>query len=183
MADPDRKAVTAGRLRELLHYDPETGGFTRRVGGRGLRRGAAAGSVMADGYLSVRIDGRRYQAHRLAWLYMTGELPAAQIDHRDGDRANNKIANLREATAAENNQNCGRTKRNTSGFVGAHWHRGSRRWHAKISVAGRKLYLGSFDAAEEAHAAYLDAKFRLHSFQPVPRISCEAPASDRREGL
>lgn len=169
MSALDRKAVTGERLRELLHYDPETGVFTWRVGGRRARLGEAAGCVETCGYLRITIDGRQYYAHRLAWLYVTGAWPADQLDHRDGDRTNNRFDNLREATHAENGQNRTTQKNNTSGFAGVHWHLGDRRWHARIRVGGRRVHLGSFDTPEEAHAAYIEAKARLHDFQPVPR--------------
>jgi hypothetical protein len=167
MADPDRKPLTAERLRELLHYDPETGVFTRIARVRGTRPGAVAGSMTSKGYRQVRIDGRQYQAHRLAWLYMTGEWPADQIDHRDGDPANNRFDNLRAATHAENQQNRAPPKNSTSGLIGASWQQRSRRWVAQIDAGGRQVYLGLFDTPEEAHAAYLSAKARLHAFQPV----------------
>jgi hypothetical protein len=176
MGATDRKTVTAERLRELLHYNPETGVFTRVARVRGARIGDAAGSVKANGYIRIRIDRGLYFAHRLAWLYMTGEWPDHHLDHRDGDRANNRFDNLRAATPAENHQNRAMPKTNTSGFVGAHFDRKRRRWSGKIRVSGRLVHLGFFDTPEAAHAAYLSAKARFHKFQPVPRPAPSAPA-------
>jgi hypothetical protein len=167
MAALDRKTVTAERLRELLHYDPGTGVFVRVARVSGKRLGVVAGSMTSKGYRQVGIDGGVYLAHRLAWLYMTGEWPAEEIDHRDGDPANNRFDNLRAATHAENQQNRAPPKNSTSGLIGATWQQRSRRWLAQIDAGGRQVYLGLFDTPEEAHAAYLAAKARLHAFQPV----------------
>lgn len=86
-----RDELTAGRLRELLHYNPETGTFTwiaRSAHGSHIRIGAIAGSSPnSNGYLQIRADGRTYKAHRLAWLYVNGEWPRADIDHKNGVRA------------------------------------------------------------------------------------------------
>lgn len=162
--------LTAERLRELLHYAPETGAFTRVAsrGGRAMA-GNIAGSIDRQGYRRITIDRREYKAHRLAWLYVTGAWPENYIDHRNGVRDDNRFANLREATSGENHQNITRRSDNTSGFIGVTWHRQNMKWMAQIRVDGRYHYLGCFNTYEEANAAYLKAKADLHTFQPVPR--------------
>lgn len=153
--------LTAERLRELLHYDPETGVFTWKTKpGRRIRLGAQAGSA-AQGYLEIGVCGGRYRAHRLAWLYVYGVWPKHDIDHIDGNRANNAIANLRDVTRAVNIQNMRRPKPgNKSGYLGVA--PCSSRWSAQVHVAGKKRHLGVFDTPELAHAAYVEAKRRLH---------------------
>lgn len=164
--------LTAERLRELFHYDPETGAFTWKMltsPRGGVKIGDVAGSIDTKGYRIIRIDGRDHKAHRLAWLYMIGEWPKDQVDHRNGTPADNRFANLREATRAENGQNRATSKNNTSGFTGVSWHGRDRKWRAQIRAGGRNQHLGMFASAEDAHAAYLAAKAELHPFQPIPR--------------
>lgn len=172
--------LTQSRLKELLHYDPDTGVFTRRVqtSSRAMI-GDVAGSLLPDGYRRIMIDGGKHRAHRLAWLYMTGEWPTNQLDHMNGVRDDNRIANLREATNAENKQNREISKNNRSGFMGVSWHKHTRKWVAHIQIAGSKKHLGLFTTPEAAHAAYLAAKADLHPFQPVPR--CVGGATNERQ--
>src|SRR5665213_3102737 len=107
--------LTQARLKKLLHYDPLTGMFTWRIThGRHDRwkAGARAGNLhKSDRRWLIRIEGIRYKAHRLAWLYMTGRWPRDQIDHKDTDSSNNVFTNLREATNAQNQQNRRRAMR------------------------------------------------------------------------
>lgn len=154
--------LSAARLRELLHYNPETGVFTWRVGRKGVRcAGAVAGAMNARGYWRIGVDNRRYLAQGLAWLYMTGEFPPGDVDHRDGARANNRWANLRGVTRSVNNQNQRRARKdNRAGLLGVSPNR--RKWAASINVDGVKTHLGSFDTPEQAHAAYLAAKREWH---------------------
>jgi hypothetical protein len=157
--------ITAQTLRGLLDYDPDTGIFRWLVSRSGIQMGAVAGtgSVSDCGYIRIKVNGTKFRAHRLAWLYTHGTWPDHQIDHINGNRADNRIANLRDVSQSTNMQNQTRPqKSNTSGFLGVSWHIGKKRWDARISVNERSQHLGSFDTAEEAHAAYLAAKLRLH---------------------
>lgn len=155
--------LTAQRLRELFNYDPETGIFTRRIatGRHGCNKaGTIAGYKGKLGYVELSVDNRSYHAHRLAILFMTGEWPLHMVDHKDGVRDNNRFDNLRDAPELINRQNVRRAyKVNISGLLGASKHR--NRWTATIRVAGKRLRLGNFATAEEAHAAYVAAK-RIH---------------------
>lgn len=157
--------ITAARLREVLHYDPDTGVFSRRerVGrGRNGSRCGTAGTTHSKGYVTIKVDGKTYKAHRLAWLYMTGVWPADQIDHRDTNRSNNAFANLREATGPENSQNQIHPSRNNkSGRLGVTYRKDSGKWAAILCVNGKNVRLGSFADPDAASAAYLSAK-RLH---------------------
>lgn len=164
--------LTAERLRELLHYNPETGVFTWRVSNSNRApAGSVAGTAHGAGYRELSLDGGRYLEHRLAWFYVHGVWPTAGIDHRDGDRVNNRLLNLREATKAENQQNRAAQANNKSGFVGVSWYKRGHAWVAQIGVGGRQRRIGLFDTPEAAHAAYLAAKKQLHTFQPTPRTT------------
>jgi HNH endonuclease len=155
--------LTAARLRELLSYDPATGLFTRLVSGRG--RGAIAGSVAGGkslcGYIRIGVSGRFYMAHRLAWLYTHGVWPAGDIDHINGEKADNRLSNLRDVSTSVNMQNQRSAQpRNASGFLGVTRH--GNRFEASIKINGVNLYLGSYGSPEEAHASYLKEKRRIH---------------------
>jgi HNH endonuclease/AP2 domain len=151
-----RPRLTRARLRELLHYDKETGEFRwlERVGNE-LRPGSVAG------YVQLHVHGRNYRAHQLAWLYVKGRWGRPMIDHRDGNSTNNRWSNLRRATASQNNANRRRPRHNTSGYKGAVLCRKSGRWHAFIRSKRRRIYLGSFPTPQAAHAAYVVAARKL----------------------
>jgi hypothetical protein len=156
--------LTQARLKELLHYDPETGIFTWRVRlSNRTPAGAIAGSDSGRGYLRLTIDKRDYRAHRLAFLYMTGDFPPEDVDHINGVRDDNRWVNLRPATRSENLHNqAGPRRDNTSGFLGVCWHKQRQKWWAQITLNGRQHTLGFFDDPAVAHATYLKAKDELH---------------------
>lgn len=158
-----RKLLDLDRLRSLLGYEPLTGKFTwLKTTNRRVRAGDEAGCIDQDGYRVIGVDGRQYAAHRLAWLYVHGTWPKDQTDHIDGDKLNNAIANLREATHSENQANRGRQKNNSSGFKGVSWSQFRKKWAAAICVKGCTLSLGFFSCPAEAHRAYVEASRRLH---------------------
>lgn len=160
--------VTRERLKELLIYNPDTGVFTWRIKPCDrIMAGAIASNVSkTHGYVRIGIDGKRYMAHRLAWLYMTGKWPILEIDHKDGLRANNKWGNLREATSAVNHQNMHWPKaRNKVGLLGVSPNNngtGKKPFSAFIKYGGKVRNLGNFATAQEAHEAYLVAKRKHH---------------------
>jgi hypothetical protein len=154
--------LTAEKLHALLRYDAETGVFVwLETRGKAIA-GQVAGRVGKNGYLSIGIDGTKYLAHRLAWLYTHGRWPVGHLDHRDGCRAANQIDNLREATRSQNNSNTPKYKNNTSGFKGVFWRPDTGRWSAMVSFNRKRHCLGCFDSAEEARGVYLLAAARLH---------------------
>jgi len=157
------KKINVELLCEILNYDPNTGEFRWRISGNGRRLRDIAGSLNSKGYIVIGINGQIYYAHRLAWLWTHGTWPADQIDHINGDRADNRLSNLREATRSLNAQNI-RTasKDSASGFLGISFRKDTGRWQARIQVKDRRLSLGYFSTPEEASAAYLTAKRRLH---------------------
>jgi hypothetical protein len=146
--------VTAERLRELYDYDAKTGHFLWK----GTER--IAGSISASGRRRIKADGRTYPAHRLAFLWMTGEWPKSVVDHKDGDPANNAWNNLRDVTYAQNNVNRRVNRLSASGYKGVVAVNG--RWLARIRKDGVQRRLGLFDTPEEAYAAYCEAAKELH---------------------
>ena len=160
-------AHTVERLKETLHYDPETGVFTGKVARGNISVGKKVGGLHGSGYSYFMVDGKRVGAHRLAWLYTYGVWPKKHLDHINGDRNDNRIVNLREATNAENHQNRKKPKNNTSGYMGVTYHKGQQKWYAQISVENKRKYLGSFETPEEAFDAYLNAKKLYHPFNTV----------------
>jgi hypothetical protein len=146
--------ITQEKLKDLLHYDSGTGVFTWVKPRIGVRVGAVAGSPDRHGYICTRIDGRRYLAHRLAWLYVHGVTPPEHIDHINQVKADNRLANLRLATTSENLKNTGVYVNNTSGFKGVSWDKQNQNWRATATLTGKQLHLGRFNTAEEASAAY-----------------------------
>lgn len=172
------KELTAERLREVLHYDPETGVFTRlESGSRKDVLGRSAGTLTQQGYLKTMVDSRTYYLHRLAWLHERGTWPKDQMDHINGVKSDNRLANLRECSCGENQQNRARSTRALSPLPGVCWHKRDRVWVASVTLSGRRRNLGSFRTAEEASAAYLAEKARLHTFQPTPRVHACATSS------
>ncbi len=155
--------LTAERVREVLDYDPETGVFTRRTrSGPRVWVGDVAGFKRPDGYMQIKIEARAYLSHRLAWLWVTGEWPVYGIDHIDGVKDNNRIANLREADQSLNAQNLKRARVNNkaSGLLGVTQF--GERWQTRVVVKGVIHHLGTYDTAEQAHSVYLGAKRLLH---------------------
>lgn len=153
--------ITQNRLRELAHYCPETGQFTHLQSKGRKKAGMPAGSLRRDGYVYAMFDGHRAMAHQFAWLYVTGEWPTQEIDHMDGNKANNAFANLRQVSRRANTENKRTAKRtSTTGLLGVVRHRD--KFVAKIVHAGKRTHLGVFETPEDAHEAYVQAKRRLH---------------------
>jgi hypothetical protein len=156
----------ADRVREVLDYDLETGQFTWRVKRTRVRVGDTAG-YFDNGHRKIRIDGANYHASRLAFLWMTGEWPSGEVDHIDHNTKNNRWSNLRKATRPENQRNRTVREDSSTGFKGVRFQRsahGNRCGYyvAQIGVDGKRIYLGSFKTAQEAHAAYVKAAAEHH---------------------
>lgn len=162
-----RSALTLSQeeLKKFLHYDPYTGVFIRIAGAnkRSHNRfyGKIAGTDSGHGYRLIFVSGGNYYAHRLAWFYVHGEWPDI-IDHIDGDRANNRIGNLRICSKRENGCNRPAPRNNTSGFKGVIYHKASRKYAARIGSSGKSIHLGLFVTAEEAAYARNQAAIRLY---------------------
>ena len=154
--------LTQTRLKEVLEYDPTTGIFTNRVSRSNMRAGSVAGCVTPNGYISISIDGKRYLAHRLAYLCVVGSFPPDHIDHINGIRDDNRLANLRVATRSENCRNSRKRSNNTTGYKGVWFDKRTGKFQAQIRINGKKKYLGLFLTPEEAHRAYAKAANTLH---------------------
>lgn len=157
------RGLTVERLKQVLHYTPASGLFVWIKKTRSNARfsvGDIAGSLNKEGYISIWIDGHKYGAHRLAWLYMTGEWPAALIDHDDTVRSNNRWGNLRPATNSQNKAN-GRKYADASPLPKGVTLAGNR-YRSQIVYNYQHKHLGYFDTPEAAHAAYMAEAIRLH---------------------
>lgn len=161
--------LTYDEISKLLKYDPETGRlFWRKrspdqfTGGRQTAQhncnawnGKHAGqeALTADdghGYRQGAIFDQKYQAHRVIWLLANREWPANKIDHINGIRDDNRLANLRSVTDTENCKNSRIRSDNTSGVIGVCWSKSSRKWHAQIYLGKRKTHIGYFTDLAQA---------------------------------
>ena len=170
--------LTAGVARELLDYDPATGVLVWRHRSRdhfsslrscnswnGKHSGNLAGTVNNHGYFRVRLFGRNYGAHRIAWLITNGAWPAGQIDHINGITSDNRLVNLRCVTSQENGRNAKRKSNNTSGITGVYWRKPHGKWCAAICVGEKKKHLGYFTNIFDAACARKSAELE-HGFHP-----------------
>lgn len=146
-----QSSLTFERLKQVVHYDPDTG-VLRRLG---TRMGPVPQPKKENRYVPFIVDGVSYQTHRLAWLYMTGEWPPTLIDHRDMDRRNNRWSNLRLATKSQNGANGTKKKNNRSGFKGVFKETYTGKWKASITVNRRLISLGRYDCPAAAHFAVI----------------------------
>jgi hypothetical protein len=163
---PVSSTLTQDRLKELMHYEPETGSliWLQTRGGR-AQQGSEAGAI-STGYVRPMVDGQRYLAQRLIWFYMTGEWPSVQVDHEDRDRANNRWKNLRLATKKQNGENRKVHKNSKTGFRGVSWEPASQRYRSTILNSGARYWLGSHDTIIDAVAARLGAERQLFTHAP-----------------
>ena len=147
--------ISRTELFRLLRYEPDTGFFFWRVyRSRGAYAGDKAGTISAHGYVIINIRKKLYRAHRLAWFYVNGRWPDADLDHINGVRTDNRWANLRQATRSQNNGNSVAKSTNTSGYKGVYFRKDRDRWSASISLGNKTKNLGVFDTAEAARDAY-----------------------------
>lgn len=148
-------------LKKIVTYDPETGDFIKIKCRRTDWLGKVAGTIGKKGYRSISVNNKPYLAHRLAWLYVTGEWPY-EIDHRDGNKLNNKFDNLRISSDSENMHNQGKRKNNTSGYKGVTYNKNAKKWSAQIKINWKTKYLGLFSCPTAAHFSYCRAAKQYH---------------------
>lgn len=173
--------MPVSQLPLLLRYEPETGRLfwqerTPDLFADGKRSAAHACAQwnschagkeaflkrLPNGYLVGSIFNVKYPAHRVIWALVYGKLPENVIDHINGDKADNRLANLRAATVSQNGMNRGLPANNSSGCKGVSWDRACQKWQAKIGIHGKTIYLGNFDHLEAAKAAYAAASREVH---------------------
>jgi hypothetical protein len=159
----------SNRIREILDYNPDTGDFHWKIKPtKNTPIGKKAGGVTNEGYGHICYKGKRYSMSHLAWMYFYGKPPSMYLDHINGNRFDNRISNLREATSAENMQNIRKAPKNSShGFLGTSFDSEKNKWRARIRVNGVKISLGRFNTPQEANAAYIAAKRKHHPFNTL----------------
>lgn len=157
--------LTQEYLKQRLHYDHDTGVFTWVTSAVAAKAGDSAWHCAANGYVAIMINRKPYYAHRLAWLYMTGEWPTEQIDHINHVKSDNRFFNLREVTHSENQRNRTCQSNNTSGATGVSWEGSRNKWRARIRVNGKQVHVGRFDCFEAACDARKDAEAE-YGFHP-----------------
>jgi hypothetical protein len=148
-----------------VFYDEQTGLFTWKQKRQGVTHGKF-GNLEKTGYIRVKVLNKKYLAHRLAWFVVHGKWPEGQIDHINGNRADNRIVNLRVVDSSGNAQNRrSKQKNNQSGYFGVHSSGG--KWRAQIRIDKKLRHLGMFDTPELASMAYLEAKRSLHTTSTI----------------
>lgn len=157
MTEAKATPIPIAKVRDLLHYDPLTGILTRTRAQGNKSAGSVVNHINRDGYIKVGICGSSQLGHRVAWALFYGEWPVKWIDHKNGKTLDNRIANLRLASAQENAANRRKWLGKTSEFIGVAWNRKCSKWQAMITANGTPKYLGLFDAEREAAQAYNDA--------------------------
>lgn len=155
--------MTPEDVRRIFCYDPETGLLFWRERKQGRTFGAV-GRKDKDGYLIFKMNWRkdRFCVHRVAWAYVHGKWPADQIDHINGDKSDNRLCNLREASTTENMRNVGKQSHNTSGLKSVSWHKLRKKWRATIKVDQKKIHLGMSECPAAAHFIYQIAADKYH---------------------
>jgi len=163
--------ITQALLHEMLDYNKDSGVFVWKVrSAQKIRVGDIAGTVNAKGYVGIKLFGKRYLAHRLAWMYINGEFPDSFIDHANTVRTDNRIDNLRLSTHQENKRNGKLYKNNTSGFRGVAFKQNA--WVGSLEVGDRRVYVGRFKTAAEASAAVEKQAEKIHSlFYRNPHVA------------
>lgn len=165
----DNTPILAEEAARIWAYDRDTGVFVWRVKpSQGVNAGDVAGSVHRHGYVVLRYRRRFFRAHMVAWLLETGEWPE-RLDHKNLDRSDNRISNLRKATRSQNAANSLRKSPPRSGLKGAYAHKKTGKFQSSITVNGRAKYLGLFETAEAAQKAY--QKAASSAFGEFARVS------------
>jgi hypothetical protein len=156
---------TQQELKQLFSYLPETGEFRwlNSIRNGAIKQGDIAGSTNNDGYTMIKVRGRTYPAHRLAWLYVYGSQPSSGIDHINGIRIDNRIANLRLATVKQNNENTSIRKDNKTGCRGVHFSAREGKYVAKMEHNKRRIPIGYFDRLEDAAIAVQKMRTELYT--------------------
>ena len=158
------KTLTQARLKELLHYDPETGIFTFRINRNRFKAGELAGYINDQGYLKLAVDGKEYRASRLAFLYMEGYTPEYEVDHINRDRNDDRWCNLRHVSRQCNARNIGIRSDNKSGIMGICWRKDTNQWKSYISIDGKLINITHSNKLIDAVKARLEAE-KKYNFQ------------------
>ena len=152
-------------LKKHLDYCPDSGQFTWSKRRGPVPAGKPADSISNEGYIRIGLEGRRWQAHRLAFLYMTGRLPPEDVDHINGVRTDNRWCNIRMVNRTDNTRNSAKCRTNRSGVTGVSWARNAGKWASYIGSAYKKVHLGLFDDFFDAICARKSAE-NQHKYHP-----------------
>ena len=154
--------ITQKQLKKILNYNQKTGEFIWNIACKGHFAFSKAGTIHIKGYIRIRITGKSYLAHRLAWLYVYGKWPIGVIDHIDHNKQNNRIKNLRDTSYAVNQHNQNKAQSNNKlGIRGVILHKPSGTYLARITNAGKTKYIGYFLSKDLAYRAYLKEKLNF----------------------
>lgn len=166
--------IDQNRLKYLVEYNDNGDmiwiNFTS-VKSRHIKIGSIIGNINDNGYRECQIDNERYSVHHLVWLYHYGYIPT-MIDHKDQNKLNNKISNLRETNHSKNAQNFGNSSRNTSGVRGVHWDKNKNKWAVRMKYDGKYRFIGQYDEFDDAVCA------RLAGEQCIEWVNDDTPASE-----
>jgi hypothetical protein len=155
--------ITQKELKEMLHYNLETGIFTwANKRASWINIGDVAGHLTVTGYITIRVIYKSYLAHRLAWLYVHGEWPENLIDHINNNRSDNRICNLRKATKTENNRNTLRGLKNKSGVKSVFWKENAKKWQVQMKINGIQKHFGYFKDIEFAELVAQEIRSKYH---------------------
>tara|TARA_R110000737_G_scaffold261002_1_gene269291 strand:- start:44 stop:535 length:492 start_codon:yes stop_codon:yes gene_type:complete len=150
--------ITQDRLKELVSYSKSSGEFAWKNQRGKNKAGTRAGSDNSNGYRYIKLDQKQYREHRLVWLYVCGSHPENQIDHINGIKDDNRIANLRAVDVIGNHRNMPISKNNKSGFIGVSWYKRDSAWQAGIKIKGKQISLGRFENLSDAVRVRISAE-------------------------
>ncbi len=155
--------LTQSKALEYFQYNPESGHLVRKIARSNKKPGDLVGTVAHNGYVHISVDGEILLAHRVIWLMVHGAWPTHEIDHINGKKADNRLANLRDVSRSINHQNRRSARSNSkTGILGVRFSERRNHYFSEIKIDGKYKYLGSFSDAEAAQAVYLDAKRKHH---------------------
>lgn len=168
------KGVPISLVRDLVRYDQFSGKlYWVKDICRKAKMGQECGIERPDGYRRMKIKGKSFYCHRVAWAVHYGSFCENEIDHVNGDRSDNRIVNLRECTKKQNQENARPGVNNSSGVAGVGYDCRAGKWRARITVDGRRKSLGNYDSLSDAISARNNAKLIHHSFSPVVEIDAD----------
>lgn len=158
--------LTQDYLKSILYFDPLNGIFYWKIKRPNINIGQTASNIGKNGYVRISINNKRHYAHRLAWLYIYGELPINCIDHINRIKTDNRIENLRAVNKSENAQNASLRKNKIVELRGVAFYKNTDKYRARIRFKGKEMHLGIFQTKEQAYAAYQKAASIYHSINP-----------------
>lgn len=155
--------LTKDRLMELLEFDSGAGVFVWLANRGSAKKGDVAGKKNANGYTQIKIDGKWYYAHRLAWLYKQGCFPIGQIDHINNIRSDNRLINLRLVNQKQNSENRFVSTKSCTGALGVSFHKKAKKFVARVKHNRRSHYIGLFETVAEASLAAQNMRNQLYT--------------------